>query len=90
MTSCSARLWSLWDMLNLNARYFLGVVTELRAIQMIIAGIEDRTVAVAEPDQQVILTHLGQLIDFIQAIGARSTYRSAERLQASLMPAPPR
>jgi hypothetical protein len=73
-------------MLELNARNFLGVVTELRAVQMFISNIPDRTqiLLAGQPDHTVIGAHVDRLAIEIGGIRARSAFRVVERLQTAL------
>jgi hypothetical protein len=73
-------------MLELNARNFLGVVTELRAVQMLIANVPDRsqTLVAAQPDHDLIKDHVDRLSLELNGIRARSAIRVLERIQRAL------
>jgi hypothetical protein len=71
-------------MLELNAKVFLAAVTELRQIQILINNIPDQTKLVDNGDMPLMSGHVIRLIDAVQAIGARSAFRSADRLHKAL------
>lgn len=72
-------------MLQLNARFFLGAASELRMMQALIPHvIADRSRPIGLDDRDIFIEHAEKIIDCIQAIGARSAFRSAERLKAEL------
>lgn len=71
-------------MLSLNARFFIAAASELRAMQVILDNIPDKTVALGDRDREFIQQQVERMISAIQAIGARSSYRSAERLKLAL------
>jgi len=71
-------------MLELNARNFLSAVTELRHIQLLLGNIENKDIALVDADLPILVAHTDRMIDAINAIGARSAFRSADRLKTAL------
>lgn len=77
------KLWSLWDMLELEAQPFLTAFTQLRAVIVISERLEQTNVLTSE-DRIGVAQHLGRLISEISKIGARSALAAANRLRASV------
>lgn len=71
-------------MIELDARFFLHATSELRAMQVLLNNLPDKTLPLGSQDKELIQQHVGRMISAIQAIGARSSYRSAERLKLAL------
>lgn len=78
------RVVGLRKMLDLNARAFVGVATELRDIQRITGSIEKQTVVPGDDDYAILKAHLGGLKTALQAIGATLAMKSVSRLEAKL------
>jgi hypothetical protein len=79
------RFWSLGKMLELQAPPFMGAVTEMRSLIVLINSIPDKTAEVGSEDRSNIFQrHIPNLIDALTKVGARSALASANRLQARL------
>lgn len=72
------------SMLQLNAKPFLQVATELRTLQHLIAGYEHRDQLITEPDVNALEDHLVRLLDAIGSIGASLAEKSVTRLRDAL------
>ena len=77
-------------MLDINAKPFLGVATELRSIQMAIVGnVGDQSVSVVGNDVDVVRGHLERLKEALEAVGANLALKSLERLSDAFAENPP-
>lgn len=75
------RFVSLLKMLDINARPFLGVATEIRILQMAIGNnVKDKTALVSPEDGALIKGHLELLSEALNAVGGKLALRSLERL----------
>ncbi len=84
LSGASRQQMSLREMLELNARFFLNAVTELRAIQVVLQNVINMADMVGDADNKILLDHLERMGSAIEAIGARSAYKSADRLESAL------
>lgn len=87
MISRSARLWSLWDMLEINGVAFYEATTELARIKTIIDASlndEDRNAVVAPEVRARFLNDLDNLMTTLLVIGARVTWMAADDLRRAL------
>jgi hypothetical protein len=72
-------------MLDLNARFFMGAVTELRHMIAIIDMIDKKDSLIGQSDKDnLLLPHARRMIDALSSIGAKSALASAKRLIDSL------
>lgn len=83
------RLWSLWDMLDLNASAFLGAATNLARIHEIFAAITAAYHEPLTPDScATISKHVTFFKDEVDKLGARLSVVAAERLLAGMAEQP--
>lgn len=69
-------------MLELNAKPFMGAVTQLRALQLAIGSeVSDRNALVDDADQAVFDQNLPLLIDALEGVGAKLALKAAARLR---------
>lgn len=66
-------------MMELNAGFFLGAVSELRQL-IVITNVMDKSNDLLNPIRQDISNHLARLIDAMDLIGAKLAIMSAQRL----------
>jgi hypothetical protein len=77
------KLWSLLEMLELQASAFLGAVTQLRQLIVVIKGIaaENKASPISKNEREEIIgNHISKLMAELSALGARSAIASASRL----------
>lgn len=80
------KLWSLWEMLELEARSFLGVVTQLGRMIAVIDQMPEVSVEVLSSDRAgVIEPHLRRLMAALSDLGSRSAMASARRLHDKVL-----
>lgn len=74
------KLWSLLEMLELNANAFIGAATQVRSLIHRIENVTEKNTHIVGDDLSFIANHLDGFIVEVEKIGARSASIAANRL----------